>query len=188
MRWTVFIVVGLLAVVVETSDLTARVLTLHRLGHVYPSTVGVLVVFIALFAPRQAALWAAWILGVLMDLAPREQGILIGPNALGYVFATYFVLQVRTMVFRQRLLTAALLTVICLSAAGVVEVAVLTVRSWFADAGSPSADVRPVIEFLRRLGIAACSGILAIPLGWLLLQTAPLWGFEHAAERRRTWR
>lgn len=189
MRWTVFFVFAVGAVVLETSDLTFRVLMLDRLGDLYPSFTGILVVFVALFAPRTPALWAAWLAGVLLDLAvARGEIILVGPHALGFVFGTYLVLQVRTMVFRQRILTAALLTVLCLVASGVVEVAILTLRMWLAAPDGPSAAVHPMMELGRRVGIAAYSGLLAVPVCWLLMQTAPLWGFEHAIERRRAWR
>jgi UDP-N-acetylglucosamine diphosphorylase/glucosamine-1-phosphate N-acetyltransferase len=178
MRWVVLAIFGVSAVAFETSDMVTRVFMLHELGRLYPSPTGVLVVFVALFAPRLTALWAAWGLGLLLDLAiPREQGLLVGPQALGLVFGTYFVLQVRNMVFRQRALTVAVLTLLCLVAAGLVDVGVLTIRSWFATTGSPSDHFRPLWALGQRGGIAVYSALLALPLGWLLVRTLPIWGF-----------
>ncbi len=184
MKWIVFVIVAIFAVAIETSPIR-NLVTLHALGDLYPSLVSVLLVFVALFAPRTTALWAAWGLGLFMDLAlPRASGLLIGPLALGYCFGTFLVLQVRTMVFRRRLLTLAVLTMMFCAASAIVEVALPTIRSWFGSA----VEFQPFVELLRRFGMAVYSGLLAIPVGWILMQTLRLWGFQHATDRRRTWK
>ena len=180
MRWLVFIVVGLLAVALETSFVD-WLFTLPALGEVYPSLVGVLVVFVALFAPRATALWAAWGLGLLLDLTLPEPSdlLVVGPHALGFVAGTCVVLYARAMVFRRRALTIGLLTLACLLAAGVVEVTVHTVRLWLGDAALYSAGFHPAIELLRRIAIALYSALLALPVGWMLVRTLPVWGFQR---------
>lgn len=186
MRWLVWAVFAIGAVVFETSSFTDDLLTFERLGFIHPRATGVLVVFVALFAPRSTALWAAWLLGLLLELTlPRAQGVLVGPYTLGAVAAALVVLQLRTMVFRRRVLTIAVLTVAALAASGLVEVVVFALRSMFASASSPDAGFRAFAELGRRLGVAVCSGLLAVPLGWLLMQTAPFWGFESGRDRRR---
>jgi rod shape-determining protein MreD len=183
MRWPTFIVLGILAVALQTSALHELV-TLKALGDLSPNLLAVLAVFIALFAPRATALWAAWILGLMLDLCQLDR-LLVGPYALGFVLGTFIVLQLRTMVFRRRVLTLALLTLICLVAAAVVEVTLHTVRSWYPQAPPAWSDYRPLGRLLYLLAAAVYAALLAIPLGWLLHKTFPLWGFHQVVERRR---
>jgi rod shape-determining protein MreD len=176
MRWPVFAIFAFFTVVAQLS--LANVFALSSLGHIVPDLVACLAVFVGLFAPRMTVLWVCWVLGLAMDLAPAAGGgaPILGPHALGYVFAGYVVLQLRTMVFRRRPLTMGFLTFVCVLAAGVVVVSVLTVRSWYpADPALPNG---PLEEMARRLGIALYSALIAIPLGWLLCSTIPLWGFH----------
>lgn len=183
MRWPVFAFFAFVCVVAQLS--LRNVLTLESLGFVTPDIVACLAVFVALFAHRTSALWACWGLGLAMDLAPqltRDGGHVIGPNALGYVFGGYMVLQLRTMVFRRRAVTLGFLTFVFVLAASVVAVALLTVRGWYA-ADNPMTS-GALEEFMRRSGIALYSGIIAIPLGWLLGGTIRLWGFQSGMSRR----
>ena len=82
-----------------------------------------------------------------------------------------------------------MLTLLFLAASGVVEVTVLTVRSWFDGREGFATGFRPLVELFRRFGIAFYSAILAgVVIGWLLLQSLPMWSFQHSADRRRAWR
>ena len=183
MRWPIF---GLFAFLLVAAQLSFRnVLTLESVGFITPDVTAALAVFVSLFAHRTAALWACWMLGLAVDLAPQASAAsvhVIGPHALGYVFGCYVVLQLRTMVFRRRALTMGLLTFICVLAASIVAVAIFTVRSWYAP--DIPLQAGPVSELLRRFGIALYSGLIAIPLGWLLAQSMPIWGFQNANQRR----
>lgn len=184
MRWLPFAFAAVLAAALDSSDLMG-LFTLRGLGSLTPSLSAVLAVFVALFAPRTVALWAAWCLGLLADICPPHEAVTIGPFALGYVFGAYAVIQVRTLVFRRRILTMAVLTVISLVAVGVVSVGIGTLRSWYPGAPAAWADYRPLSELGRSVGIAIYSGLFAVPAGWLLMRTQPLWGFQHATDRRR---
>jgi rod shape-determining protein MreD len=184
MRWVPFAIAAVLAAVLDTSNLM-DLFTLRGLGSLTPSLTAIVAVFVALFAPKTIALWAAWCLGLLADLCPPNETVVIGPYTLGYVFGAYAVVQVRTLVFRRRVLTVAVLTVVCLVAVGVVSVGLGTLRSWYPGAPAPWADFRPLPELGRSLGIAVYSGLFALPVGWLLMRTQPLWGFQHAGDRRR---
>jgi rod shape-determining protein MreD len=165
---------------------------LASVGGISPSFMAALVVFIALSAPRLAAVGAAWLMGLLMDLAPEPPAFapglhLIGPYALGYPVAAFVVVQLRPLVLRRRSLTVAVLTVLALVAVGLVTVTLYTVRGWYDLAGPGPTGVadgfRPLPELARRLGIALYSGLIAFPLGWLLLATAGWWGFRDRDPR-----
>jgi len=189
MRWSVFAVVTLMFLALETS--LRNMLRLDAFGRVSPSFMAALLVFLSLFTPRQTALWAALILGVLVDLstALQQPGArelhLIGPYALGYVAASFLVLQIRSMVFRRRLLTFCILTFLSMTLVAIVVVTAYVLRSWlpWAEGFYPTDGSAPG-ELGRRLGIAVYSALLAIPLGWLLIRTARLWGFAQVSPTR----
>lgn len=178
MRWAVFAIFAFAALVIQLS--LSNVLTLHALRSISPDVVAALAVFIALFASRSAVLWGCWILGLLVDLAPAGDGSafrIIGPHALGYAAGGYLVLQLRTMVFRRRALTVGFLTALALIAASLVAVMLLSIRCWYPEA----APYGPLSDLGRRMLIALYSGLIAIPLGWALGKTIPLWGFQSRA-------
>jgi cell shape-determining protein MreD len=188
MRWPVFIVFAFVCCALEIS--VRNTLRLDALYGVSPSFVACLATFIALFAHRLSALWACWILGVLMDLMPRggpSTVFPIGPNALGFVVAGYVIILLRTMVFRRRVLTIGAMTFIFLISASIVSVALLIVRSWYPPV-NPDMPPEPYFamrDLAWRAMVALYSGVLAaVPVGWALLMTTTLWGFGAASSRR----
>jgi rod shape-determining protein MreD len=185
MRWPVFAIFAFAAVVLQLS--TRSALRLYSLGSITPDLVACLIVFIALFAQRTSTLWACLLLGLAMDLSPSgaDAAPVIGPYALGYVFGGYIILQLRTMVFRRRAITLGFLTALCVAATSVVVVAIIAIRSWYP--GSPALPHGALGELLYRFAEAVYSGLIGIPVGWLLCLTLPLWGFQAASPRRTAW-
>lgn len=197
MRWIVFGIVAFVAVVLETS--MRHMFALRFVGSVAPSFVAIVAVYVALFSPRETGLWAMWILGLLVDLvSPLRQGDfgagpLLGPHALGYVFAGYLLIQVRGMLFRRQVLTVAVMSVLFVIVASVVVVFLYAVHGVvypkIVDGQSLSwADHGPLGEFFRRAGDGVYTGLLAVPLGALLVWSLPLWGFRLPGYRHGTWR
>ena len=90
MRWVVFAVLAVVGLIFDTG--LSDVMRIEKLGHIRPSLCAVVAVFVALSAPRTAALWACFVLGLLLDLshpltvAENRVAYLIGPSALGYLF------------------------------------------------------------------------------------------------------
>jgi rod shape-determining protein MreD len=183
MRWPVFAMFAFGALVVQLS--VRSVLTLNSAGGISPDLVACLLVFVALFAHRTSVMWACWMMGLLIDLAPPEQDLsyrIIGQHALGYVFGGYVILTLRTMVFRQRALTLGFLTFVMLLAASIVGVAMLALRSQlYNDALLPGGALR---ELWQRILIALYSGVIGMPVGWALLNSLSLWGFQTGSQRR----
>ena len=181
MRWTVFAMFAVTVLVLDTS--LVHVLRLGDApGGVWPSATACLAVFVSLFASRIAALWACFALGLLLDLCSSEPAggesiTVVGPQALGFVLASFLVIQLRSMVFRRRALTVGFLTVVFLLAADVVVMVVFVIRGWFPELAVTWTQTTAGPELLRRFLMALYSGIVAIPIGWLLMQTLPFWGF-----------
>ncbi len=187
MRWAVFLVFAALAMLLDGG--LGTVLALETLWGIRPSACAVLAVFVALSAPRTAALWSCLLLGLLLDLSapltmPGGRVLhLVGPCALGFVAGAWLVLRGRTMVFRQRALSIGAMTVLFLLAANAIAVALYAARTWYPGGPVHWTDASTAAAILRRVLIAVYSGLLAVPVGWLLVRTTPLWGFETITRR-----
>ena len=189
MRWGIFAIFALLVLSLDAG--LSDVLRIESLWDIRPNLCGVLAVFVALSAPRIAALWGCFVIGLLLDLtieytAGGSRGVyLVGPYALGLLAGGWVVLRGRTMVFRRRALTMGVMTLISLLAAQaiIVMLLVLRSRSWYPGGPIHWPDTAMGIELLRRILIAVYSGIAAVPCGWLLVRTLPLWGFQTGVHR-----
>lgn len=187
MRWIVFVVLAALALAFDEG--IGGVLALGDTWHIQPSLCGVLAVFVALSAPRPNAVWACWILGLLLDLsnpmttAGGRVVHLVGPYALGFAAGGQLILLGRTMVFRRRALTIGVMTFVLLLVVHAVAVMIFVIRSWYP--GDPvfwtESSLGSVL--VERFLMAVYSGIFAIPAGWLLVATMPLWGFQTITYR-----
>jgi len=157
-----------------------------RLGEVYPSFLLILMVFIGLTASPMTVAWAALILGLLADLQPTTGALAIpGPAAIGYLVGAYAVVQLRNLLFRESVLTLAIMVFAVGLFVNLAEVALYSFRGlgFLADEPIPgwSAPGELVTRFLRLL----YSAVVAVPLGWLLIKSVPLWRFTGGGRAER---
>lgn len=189
MRWGIFAIFALLVLSLDAG--LSDVLRIESLWDIRPNLCGVLAVFVALSAPRIAALWGCFMIGLLLDLSIEyttggNRGVyLVGPYALGLLAGGWLVLRGRTMVFRRRALTIGVMTVVSLLLAQAIIMMLLVIRSrsWYPGGPIHWPDNAVGIELLRRVLIAVYSGVAAVPGGWLLVRTLPLWGFQTGGHR-----
>ncbi len=189
MRWGIFAIFALLVLSLDAG--LSDVLRIESLWDIRPNLCGVLAVFVALSAPRIAALWGCFMIGLLLDLSIEyttggNRGVyLVGPYALGLLAGGWLVLRGRTMVFRRRALTIGVMTVVSLLLAQAIIMMLLVIRSrsWYPGGPIHWPDNAVGIELLRRVLIAVYSGVAAVPGGWLLVRTLPLWGFQTGVHR-----
>lgn len=194
MRWGVFAIFALLALSIDAglSDL----LRIESLWDIRPNFCSVLAVFVALSAPRTAALWGCFVIGALFDLSIEHtawgnRGVyLVGPYALGLLAGGWVVVRGRTMVFRRRALTIGVMTLLALLVAQAIIMVLLVLRSrsWYPGGPIYWPDTSVGIELLRRILIALYSAFAAMPTGWLLVRTLPLWGFQTTVHRTAVMR
>jgi rod shape-determining protein MreD len=186
MNWLVFTLISYLAVTVQRGMRPVWMIDSVSLGDVSPSLLLITLVFVTLHAPNWPALWGALTLGVLAEVlaTPMPEAVLLGPHTLGFLAGGYAILQLRGMVFRQSLLAFVVLVMIAGLFVQLVAVALLTARGIPWPLGEPvpgwSAADQLVERFLDLLYTAA----LAVPLGWALFRTTPIWGFAGKVERR----
>lgn len=187
MRWPVFALAGFLLLALD-----AGLRHVLRFGDAMPSLLPILVVFVAFFAPRSSALWAAWAAGLATDLlladfahGPDQAGPILGPNALGYVFGAFVIVVVRPMLLRRRAVTLAVATVVFGVAAALTAIFIVALHGWYDPLPPRWADAGPLAETWRRFREAAMTGVLALLVGPILAWTWPAWGFRSPLPRAR---
>jgi len=171
MNWLIFAIAAYLAYALDTG---LRVLLSS--GGVSPSFLLILAVYLGLLAPHRTVIWSYLVLGILTDLQGvyTAEHTVLGPAALGYLVGAYAVLQLRGMVFRESIITVSVLSF----AAGIfIHLTMLAILKFRAlVTGEPmmlSAADALVQGFLHLLYTAAA----AVPVGFILLRTTPMWGF-----------
>lgn len=154
-------------------------------GH-EPSLLLILLVFVALQAPAMHAAWAAVLLGLLMDVYRADyQTGLIGPWAIGMLAAGYALVQMRNLLFKDSMFTIAIMTLIAGIFALLVATTLHTMRDNIPALGNEpvegfSAASQLYYGFVTLLYTAA----VAVPVGFLLLKSQPLWGFSGRRSMR----
>lgn len=155
-------------------------------GGVHPSMVIPLLVFVAINAPRRPTLWAAIILGVVMDLLSPMPGAdggtvtIVGPNALGYLLAAHFVLAVRGMLIRRNPLTLVVMSILGALIAQIVVIAIFTVR----DIGTNPLIWDAGDQLVGRSFSSLYTGVSALLLSFIFFALAPFFGFHTTVPTR----
>lgn len=186
MRWLVF---ALAAWALLGADMGLKDALQFGSGPIAPSLALPLVVFVALHAPVLTAVAAGLVVGLALDLTHAHQilgapetVVIVGPYALGCAAGAYGVVALRSVVMRHNPLMFAILTVVLSLLMHVVVSALLEARSLYDvitfDAGA---------ELLARVWISAYTGVVAIPLGWMLQKSEALFRFAPVGSVRRRY-
>jgi hypothetical protein len=185
MNWTA---VGVLAYVLLGVQLALSP-SLELGAQVIPMIVFTLVVHVALHAPARGALWMALLTGLGVDLTSpaivSQPGgsvtttLILGPTALGYLAASYFVITLRPMVARNSLLAAGVITTVAGAIAHIAMVVLLSVRSTFDSAWGFDATRAMWAGFGSALYTGVAGAVLFILYRWL----APVLGTADTGRR-----
>ncbi len=187
MRWPLFIAAALVALVADASLMPGL-----AVAGISPRLLVVLVVFVAMHADPLTANWSALIAGLLADLSdPSMTGAraplyILGPHAIGMVFGVQAVVGLRGVVIRRNPLSIAALCFAMSIAEGLVWVGWWTLRSWYPDSPPPWGDGSSLAQVARQFLQAISTGVVAIPMGWVLMNSASFWGFPTALGKART--
>ncbi len=155
-----------------------------------PMLLWIVVVFVTLSAPVGTAVGSALLVGALFDLAnsyivtPHEI-IVLGPYALGYAFGSYLLVQLRGMVFKDSPITIAAMTVIGGLFVHLLVIALLSLRRLSFLADDPVGLAGSHDDLVQRFLAILYSGLLALPIGWLLIKSSRLWGFPTHGQALR---
>ena len=185
MRWSIYVILLFVAIILDEGF--RQVI---RFWDSVPSFTSIAVVFVAFFAPRLTALWAAWIGGLLVDLmtdlphGAHDVGPLLGPHAFGFTAATFVLLSFRSMLLRRRALTIVVIAVGWVALANLVVAALYGVHGLYESTPLHWADPSVGAELARRLRCAVYTGVIAIAIAPILLWSLPLWSFRGSLPRR----
>jgi hypothetical protein len=185
MRWPVFLIAAYVAIALDEG--LGLALSIPDATGVRPRFALILAVFVALAAPGLTAAWAALLLGVLVDLTTPvltgagRSAVLVGPWALGFFVGAYVGLQLRGLVFRDSPLTLAVMVLVVGAFVHLVATAVLWARGFSWLLGEPlGADWSASGQLVHGFFELIYTALAAVPVGWLLFRTEPLWAFQPA--------
>jgi rod shape-determining protein MreD len=178
MRWILFLVLGYVVLVAQTSLVQLVTFSTEAAGTVQPDLLALLAALVALYARTGLdAMLAGWALGLAADLTA---GKAIGVMPVTYALAASAVWRFREVFFRERLSTRIVLTLLfCLIAHG-LWVTAQTLLAWRAMAWGAYGRA-----MLQAGLLSAYTGVLAAPGGWLLGKALPLVLAAPAGRARR---
>lgn len=183
MNWLIFILIAWLCFGLELA--LGPVFDAGSRG-VQPSMVVPLLVFVAMNAPRKPTMWAAILLGLVMDLLspiPAVNGgtaTIVGPHALGYLLGAHFVLAVRGMLIRRNPLTMIVMSILVMIIAQVVYVAIFAAR----DLGNDPLIWDSGVQLRQRFFSSLYTGLSALLLSFLFFALGPVFGFNTTVPTR----
>lgn len=142
-----------------------------------PSFVLIYLTAIALATPRATAVWAGFILGLLLDLTramPAADGMsvvwTVGPMTLGGAMAAYTATLLRGSLYQRNPLAGPVVVAVAVFLANIIALAPLAARDWY----DPMIDLAASHELARAGLIAVYSAGAALVLALLLRPVAPL--------------
>lgn len=181
MNWILF---GLVTYVFLALQIASR--NLLVIGDAYPQLLLILLVFIGLSAPSRVLAWAALVLGLLLDLQPGPiTPPILGPHVIGYLAGAYVVVQLRTVLFPESVISFAALVFIAGIATHLVTIALFTARGLPWPLAEPVAHWSATEQLVNGFFSILYTTALAVPIGWLLMRSSAIWGFPGKARHER---
>ena len=182
MRWFAYFILAYFAIALQVG-LSPYI----QYKNAAPNLVLLAAVFIALNAPRDAALLGCFCLGVLQDLVTQQQP---GLYALSYGVMGMVVFSAHQVVYREHPLTHFSLALV----GGVITAAVLLLHGWVhppspkvpAGGGSPALQairLSPATEITR----AAYTAVLAPLVLGALQRVTKVFSFQPQRRKVRPW-
>jgi rod shape-determining protein MreD len=151
-----------------------------------PNLVLLAVIFIAVNAPRDAALLGCFALGIMQDLATHQPP---GLFAFSYGIVALFITATQQMVYKGHPITHFTLALV----GGLVTAAILLLHAFVRPAAPrvlldtkmilPAIRLSPTIE----LEIVLYTALLAPFVLFILQRTKGLFGFQSSRKRSRAW-
>jgi rod shape-determining protein MreD len=163
MRWLPVLVLAYILIGIQ-AGISGEV-RIHGFG---PNLGLLVVVFVALGAPREPALLACVVIGAMQDLATQQAP---GLYALSYGLVGWFIVGLQNVVYREHPLTHATLVLL----GGLISGMVIWLHGRISG---------PRVSILLLLGSAIYTAILAPPALMMLLRSRRVFGM-HAQRRSR---
>ena len=173
MNWILFTILTYLFLLMQQGLTT--LLGVPDAQGVSPDFLLIFAVFVGIQAPSRKVAWAMLAIGICANLLPGPVagGPILGPEALGYLAGAFAVLQLRTLVFRESVISLAIMVFVVGIFIQLVTVALYTGRGLPILLGQPVPHWNASNELFHRFWMLLYSAIAAIPVGLVLLKLAP---------------
>lgn len=184
MNWLIFIITAYVVVALDVG--LGRLWALPGPEGVSPNLVLIFLVWIGLMAPPRTVLWAAVLLGVVVDaLQGPVHGVqILGPTALGFLAGGFVIQQIRGVMVRESIFTLAASTFFVGVFVYLVTIALYTFRGalWGMADTMPGWSVFD--ELVRAFQTLVYSALIAAPMGAILFRLSPLFAFPKPRNDR----
>lgn len=156
---------------------------------VTPDFLLIFAVFVGIQAQTRTVVWAMLIIGLCANLLPGPiaEGPVLGPVALGYLAGAFAVLQLRTLVFRESVISLAIMVFVVGIFMQLVIVALYTGRGLPLFLGQPVPNWNAPDELAHRFLMLLYSAIVSIPIGMVLLKLSPAFIASHGKRGERVF-
>jgi hypothetical protein len=187
MNWLVFAITSYIFLLMQ-NGLTSLMGIPDALG-VSPDFLLILAVYIGLLAPTRTVAWGMLSLGILANLLPGpiDADPVLGPVALGYLAGAFAVLQLRTLVFRESVVSLAIMVFVVGIFIQLVTVALYTARGLPFLLADPIPNWSASDQLVHRFLELLYSALIAIPLGYLLIHLRHSFKFTSGPRNERVY-
>ncbi len=182
MNWLVFVITSYLFLLLQMG--LKPLLGIPDAYGASPNFLLILAVFVGLSAQTKTVAWGMLTLGILANLIPGPEvsGTILGPVALGYLAGAFAILQLRTLVFRESVISLAIMVFFVGIIIQLVTVMLYTGRGLPLFLNEPIPNWSAIDELFQRFWELLYSAVAAVPLGIILMQLQP--SFKFTASQR----
>jgi len=187
MNWLVFAITSYLFLLLQTG--LKPLLGIPDAMGASPNFLLILAVFIGLSAQTKTVAWGMLTLGILANLIPGPEptGTILGPVALGYLAGAFAILQLRTLVFRESVISLAIMVFFVGIIVELVTVMLYTGRGLPLFLNQPIPNWSAIDELFQRFWELLYSAVAAVPLGLILLRLRTGFNFTGITRGERSY-
>jgi len=182
MRWLVFFIFTFVLLTLEVGLRPLWALPIGPYHDAAPSLLLVLGIFISINASSGVVICAMLLLGALVDLTqpigklePIREIVLLGPSALGFFLGGLLAMRLRTLVFRDSVITLVVMTFTVGLFIELATVLIIGARQLLPT--DPIPDWHIASQLMQRAMSVIYSAIVAIALGLVLGRSRRAWQF-----------
>ncbi len=183
MNWLVFTITAYIFLLLQVG--LTSLMGIPDAQGVSPNFLLILAVYIGLLAPTKTVAWGMLALGLLSNLLPGRP--VLGPEALGYLAGAFAILQLRTLVFRESVVSLVIMVFVVGIFIQLVTVALYTARGLPFLLGDPIPAWNATDQLFRRFLELLYSAAIAIPLGFILIRLNTAFRFTTSARGERVF-